>query len=301
MGLLNFSNLFKKRRERKVLVIEGGGMSGIFLTGVLQSFTDQKYFPFKLIVGTSAGALSGCVYAAGQVHVARDAFFSDSLSEHLIQLKNIFNTEKHVLDLDWMIDFFLQGPEPLNVKTLRKACPVIITATHCPYDKPLEKKYFNSRKDDLASVLKATAAMPFVYRGFVEYKNCKLLDGGTLDPIPFYKALEMGYKDEDILVLATKPKGYRQKQESLLVRILIDKYYNDPGHRNIVNELNKHHIKYNMILDDMEHNHPNIEVIYPPEDFDVDRLTTDMKKIIEGFQQGVMAGNKYMNPERYAT
>ena len=44
---------------KKALVIEGGGMRGIFLTGVLQAFTDRGYFPWKLIIGSSAGALTG--------------------------------------------------------------------------------------------------------------------------------------------------------------------------------------------------------------------------------------------------
>ena len=299
MGLFNLGNLFKKRRERKVLVIEGGAMSGVFLTGVLQAFTDQKYFPFKLIVGSSAGALAGCAYTAGQIHIARDAFFSEQLSENLIQLKNIFNTEKHMLNLDWMIDFFLNSPEYLDIKLVRKGCPVIITAVNCKDDHPLETIYFNSKKDDLSVVLKATAAIPFMYRGFVEYKGYKLLDGGTLDPIPFYWPLKMGYRDEDILVLATRPKGYRKKQESLIIRMLIEKYYNDQRYQHLVRELDDFHNKYNFILDDMEYNHPNIEVIYPPEGFDVQRLTTDPRKIIEGFEQGVRAGNMYLHPERY--
>ena len=61
--------------KKKVLVLEGGGMRGIFLTGVLQSFTDRQYFPWDLIIGSSAGALTGTAYAAGQIHLARDAFF----------------------------------------------------------------------------------------------------------------------------------------------------------------------------------------------------------------------------------
>ena len=90
--------------QKKVLVLEGGGMRGIFLTGVLQAFTDRAYFPWKLIIGSSAGALTGTAYAASQIHLARDAFFTELLTGEFIKISNIVRLEKHILNLDWMID-----------------------------------------------------------------------------------------------------------------------------------------------------------------------------------------------------
>ena len=48
---LFIERLSKKYPSKKVLVLEGGGMRGIFLSGVLQAFTDRFYFPWKMIVG----------------------------------------------------------------------------------------------------------------------------------------------------------------------------------------------------------------------------------------------------------
>ncbi|MCL1911608.1 MAG: hypothetical protein FWG13_05335 [Leptospirales bacterium] len=56
--------------------------------------------------------------------------------------------------------------------------------------------------------------------------------------------------------------------------------------------------KYNSILDDLENACKDIEVIYPPPDFPVERLTTESKKLLDGFEQGVSAGNDYMRRER---
>jgi len=55
----NISARLKGYPTRKVLVLEGGGMRGVFLTGVLQAFKDRGYFPFEQIIGSSAGALTG--------------------------------------------------------------------------------------------------------------------------------------------------------------------------------------------------------------------------------------------------
>lgn len=299
--------LFKKDRnkapqadgKKKVLVIEGGGMRGVFLTGVLQAFADHRYFPFELIIGTSAGALTGCAFASGQIYIARDAFMTKLLSGKFIQLSNIMSPEKHVLDLDWMIETIMQGREPIDIKALRKSCPVIMTATHCPQDGYPEKIYLNSMTDDPFIAMKATAAIPIFYRGFVEYKSYSLLDGGVLDPIPYEKALSMGYNDREILVITTRPYGYRKKQDSFWLRSLYDAYYRKPGYRHLAEILQDSYIKYNLLLDDLQNNHKDIEVIYPPADFEVERLTTKPEKIMEGFEQGVLAGNEFLFPERF--
>lgn len=291
--------LESEQSKKKVLVIEGGGMRGIFLAGVLQAFADHRFFPFELIVGTSAGALTGCAFAAGQIHVARDALMTKLLSGRFIQLSNIISTDKHVLDLDWMIDTILKGPEPLNLDALAQTCPVIMTATHCPQNQEPQKIYLSTKNDDVFVALKATAAIPMFYRGFVEYKGYSLLDGGVLNPIPFAKAMEMGYADEDILVVTTRPKGYRKKQDSFWLRTLYEMYYKKPGYKPLVSVLQNSYESYNKLLDDMENNHPTMQVIYPPANFDVERLTTKPEKILEGFEQGVFAGNEFLFPDKF--
>lgn len=285
--------------NRKVLILEGGGMRGVFLTGVLQAFTDHSFFPFDTVIGSSAGALTGCAYAAGQIYLSRDAFFGKLLSGKFIRPANIFNADRHILDLDWMIDTVVKGRDPLDLESLRKACPVIITATDCVDDRPPETVYLNSRTDDIYTALKATAAIPVLYRGFVEYGGHRLLDGGLLDPIPFNRAMDMGYREEDIVVVLTRPKGYRKEAESFWVRSLYEAYYRDTRYRYLVRSLDRRYVRYNRILDDLEKVYRKIQIIYPPEDFEVDRLTRDPKKILEGFEMGVLAGNSFMYPEKY--
>ncbi|TAL39600.1 MAG: patatin family protein [Spirochaetes bacterium] len=281
------------RSRKKVLILEGGGMRGIFLTGVLQAFTDRRFFPWKLIIGSSAGALTGAAYAAGQIHIARDAFFSELLSGKFITLTNILRQNRHVLNLDWMIETIVQGSEPLDRKALGKSCPVLITATDCRPDNVPRTLYLDSRKDDPIIALKATAAIPFLYRGFVEYKNHRFLDGGLLDPIPYLKALEMGFRESEILVVLTRVRGYRKKEESVWIRALYESYYRNREFRFLIEAIENRFIHYNKLLDDLENRFTGIDVLYPPEGFRVDRLTRDPKKILEGFGQGISTGREY--------
>jgi predicted patatin/cPLA2 family phospholipase len=290
-------DFFKKKPafpSKKVLVLEGGGMRGIFLVGVLQAFAERGYFPWKLVIGSSAGALTGAAYIAGQIYLARDAFFTKLLSNKFIHYSNIFKQDKHILDLDWMIDTIINGREKLDIKKMIQACPLLITATVVHEDLPPETIFLDSKKDDPLVALKATAALPYLYRGFVRYKEQLLLDGGLLAPVPFQKALSLGYREEDILVVLTRPKGYRKKEESFWIRTLYEYYYKDPKYTPLVESLLNRHQSYNQILNELENKYKGIEIIYPPGDFEVKRLTRDEKKILAGFEQGIFAAVTYL-------
>jgi len=298
LGLSRYvANRFKGYPSKKVLVLEGGGMRGVFLTGVLQGFTDRGYFPFELIIGSSAGALTGTAYAADQIWLARDAFFTELLTSRFICMRNILRPEKHILNLDWMINHIIMGKDPLNLRRLRlTACPVLMTTTSFSEDAAPETLYLSSRSDSIPEALKATAAIPFFYRGFVRYKDYMLLDGALLDPLPYHKALSMGYREDDILVILTRPRRYRKKQESFWVTALYENFYKDPKYRFLVYCLNERYKMYNRLLDDLENRYPGIDAIYPPEEFAVNRLTRNEEKILRGFEDGVSAARDYLRP-----
>lgn len=289
------ANRFKGYPSKKVLVLEGGGMRGIFLTGLLQAFMDRRYFPFELIIGSSAGALTATAFAADQICLARDAFFTELLSGQFIRMRNILRPEKHILNLDWMVNEIVLGSDPLNLKRLRlAACPVLITATSFSEHEVPKTVYLSTKKDDIPTALKATAAIPFFYRGFVHYKDYMLLDGGLLAPVPYKKALDMGYRPQDILVILTRHRGYRKKRESFWISTLYENYYKDPKYRFLLLSMNERYQMYNRIIDELETCYPGIDIIYPPQDFAVNRLTRSGEKILTGFEQGVAAAKSYL-------
>lgn len=288
-------NRLQGRPRKKALVLEGGGMRGIFLVGVMQAFSDRGYFPWQAIIGTSAGALIGAVSAARQIHLARDAFFSGLLSNQFIRVANLFRPEKHVLNLDWMVNNFTGQEEPLDLRRLRTtSCPVMIVATCFYQHAPLRPIYLDSRFDDVPRALKASAAIPFLYRNFVAYKDEMLMDGSVCDPLPYKKALDMGFREHEILVVTTRPKGYRKMRRSFWVKKLYESYYKEEQYQYLLTALQDHHNRYNRLLDELEQNHPDIDVIYPPEDFRVNRLSRNEEKIMAGFVQGVIAGRDYL-------
>mgnify|MGYP003296374063 CR=1 FL=1 len=53
------------RTEKVGLVLEGGGMRGMYTTGVLDVFLEEKIFA-DAVIGVSAGAVFGCSYMSEQ-------------------------------------------------------------------------------------------------------------------------------------------------------------------------------------------------------------------------------------------
>ncbi|MGM0453062.1 MAG: patatin-like phospholipase family protein [Thermodesulfobacteriota bacterium] len=288
------SSRLKGYPRKKALVLEGGGMRGIFHVGLLQAFLERGYMPWRMIFGTSAGALLGAAYAARQVYLARDAFFSELLNGPFIQMANIFRPEKHIMNLDWLLNTIVQGSDPLDMQRLRTiACPVFMTATRFCQDEHPRAVYFNTKNDNILQALKATAALPFFYREFVPYNDELFLDGGVTDPIPYRKALDMGFDESEILVVLTRPKSYRKVRQSFWVRSLYESYYKDPQYRFLLTAFEQQFSRYNQLLDDLENKY-RIDVIYPPPEFKVNRLTRSEAKILAGFEQGVKAAKTYL-------
>jgi len=71
--------LFAQPKQRVGVVLSGGGASGVAHVGVLKAL-EEKQIPIDYIVGTSAGALVGAMYASGyspseiEQYVLSDAF-----------------------------------------------------------------------------------------------------------------------------------------------------------------------------------------------------------------------------------
>ena len=61
-----------KITEKSGLILEGGGMRGIFTIGVLDNFMDRG-IKFPYIIGVSAGACNGLSYMSNQRGRAKDA------------------------------------------------------------------------------------------------------------------------------------------------------------------------------------------------------------------------------------
>ena len=75
--------------EKSSLILEGGGLRGVFTCGVLDNFMDRGIkFPFT--IGVSAGACNGLSYMSGQKKRAKYSNIDLLDKYHYVGLKYLF-------------------------------------------------------------------------------------------------------------------------------------------------------------------------------------------------------------------
>lgn len=189
---------------RKIaLVCEGGGQRGIFTAGILDTFLKQDFFPFQLMIGTSAGAQNVSAYACGQHGYARDVI------TRLTTSREFFNPMRfirggHLIDLDWLLDTTAQSC-PLDLEQARRRLEgreLLLCACRSDDFRPV---YFRVQQDDWLGAIKASSAVPLFYRRGAVLNGVTYLDGGVRDAIPVREAWQRGA--DLIVVICTTPAG----------------------------------------------------------------------------------------------
>lgn len=204
-------NIKKRREERRkgikskiksALVLQGGGMRGVFGAGVCTALEELGYTEgFDEVYGVSAGALNEAYFLSGQAAYGTTIYYQNINNANFV---NFFRLKKMV-NIDFLIKVITKM-KPLNIqKVLNSSTVFNIILTDISTGKSV---LFSNRSPeiDLLKVLKATAAMPFAYDVPVDIKGVAYLDGGVSCPIPIEEAIRR--ECTDILVVTTRPKEY---------------------------------------------------------------------------------------------
>lgn len=260
------------------LVLEGGGMKGIYTSGVLDFFLD-KGIEFSSVYGVSAGAVNMCSYLSKQRGRGRDVtvdYLDDkgycSMSS-LLRTGDLFNVEMcyHLI------------PESLNPYDYaafdRYRGKAFSVATDIVSGRP---EYFRIRdmKKDIDKI-RASASLPLVSRN-VEIDGGLYLDGGISDSVPLQKSVIDGNRKN--VVVLTKTAGYVRRPSSnlALLRLRYRKY------PKVAELMAQRHIYYARQMEYVERLRRNGQafVIRPQEDMGVKRVERDAKKLRLLYRQG---------------
>lgn len=191
------------------LVLEGGGMRGMYTAGVLDAFMLEG-IEADGVIGVSAGAICGCSFISRQigrtirynVKYAGDKRYASF--ESLRKTGDIFN-------VDFCYD---ELPKRLNVfdydtfKERSKKIPFYVTCTNLETGGAEHIRCTDLWEE--MDYMRASASMPLV-SNIIERDGLKLLDGGTADSIPIKFFESIGY--EKNIVVLTRPDGYVKKQD----------------------------------------------------------------------------------------
>lgn len=176
------------------IIAEGGGQRGIYTAGVLDAFLHVGFNPFTLGIGVSAGAQNLLSYFLDQPGYARRAI------EDLTRAPGFFVPyrwvgDRGIIDLDGYFARSLNDPDYLlpyqRINKVQAQRRLYFVATDMD---SLEPVYLEPDESNVVKYLKASSAVPFLYKPGVSFGGRTLLDGGIADPIPIKRAMGLGAK-----------------------------------------------------------------------------------------------------------
>lgn len=269
------------------LVLEGGGMRGLFSAGVLDALLELKELSVNGIVGVSSGALFGVNYVSKQ-------------KERAVRYNKKYADDKRYMGLhSWITtgnavnkDFaFYELPCKLDIfdnEAFKKAeTDFYVVMTNVESGKP----EYVLIEDAFAQMeyLRATSALPFASK-IIEINGKKYLDGGISDSIPIDFCESLGY--DKIIAVLTRPEGtYKEDKLGFLYKLVYRKY------PNLVNSLLNMATDYEKVLakiKDLE-NKGKIFVVRPPEVLKIGRLEKNRDKIQKVYDTGLNTGLKELD------
>ena len=271
----------------KGLVLEGGGMRGIFTAGVLDFFLENN-IEFSDCFAVSAGACHACSYLSKQhkraynisIDYLKDKNYCSIYS--LLTTGNLFGT-KMVYD---------KIPNEMNLydynEYLKSKTRFFVVITNCNTGKA-EYKLIEDMRNSM-DIIRASSSLPLLSK-IVYIKGEEYLDGGISDSIPIRESIKRG-NPQNVVVL-TQNREYR-KQPNNLMSLLKMKYKKYPE---LINSLENRHVVYNQTLDYIyeEEKKGNIFVIQPQRPLKLGRVEKNKEKLSEVYQKGYMQAKDNFN------
>ena len=264
--------------ENMGLVLEGGGMRGIFTCGVLDYFMDYNiWFPY--VIGVSAGACNGLSYVSRQKGRARRSNI-DILEEYrYVGLKYIFS-QRNIMDFKLLFDDLPNRILPYDYATyFHSSTRFVMVTSNCLTGKAeyMEEKASPRR---LLDICRASSSLPFVCP-VTWVDNIPMLDGGIVDSIPLQRAIHDGYRNN--VVVLTRNHGYRKENKDIRIPPFVYRKY--PKMREA---LSRRCAVYNAQLEMVERmeEEGDILVIRPQKPVVVDRIERDIQKLTDLYEEG---------------
>ena len=268
----------KDKFKHTALVLEGGGMRGVFTSGVLDWMIDHD-ITFPYLVGVSAGSSNALSFASHQRGRGKYIFADLQVERHYLGMRNLWRHHS-IMDMDllyhelpetiWPYDYAAYRTNPMRVESVATDC---LTG---------EAVYLEEKEDAarIIDIVRASSSLPFVCP-IANVDGRPMLDGGIADSIPLQHALDQGY--EHIIVVLTRHKGYRKEEKKVRIPSFI--YARYPKLREAIRTRAERYKKKVDLVEQLERE-GRITVIRPDHPVEVARIETDLNKMNTLYQHG---------------
>lgn len=260
------------------LILEGGGMRGIYTAGVLDFFI-EKNIEVDITIGVSAGSCHASSYLSKQYKRAYNATVDYINDKRYLSFSNLIKTGS-IFGMDFM---FNKIPNELNIydyDTFAKSkSKFVVVATNCETGSPEYFELKDLKKEII--YMQASCSIP-MFANIVEIDNFKLVDGGVSDSVPIEYSLNQGYKKN--IVVLTRDITYKKNKQKFLP-IVNRKYKKYP---NLVKAIENRHLNYNKSLNLVNklEKDGDVLVIRPKKPVNVSQIEKNAKKLTALYEEG---------------
>ncbi len=276
-------------RDKIGLVLEGGGVRGIYTAGVLDVFMENGLF-FDGVIGVSAGAVHGCSYLSGQKGRSLRYYKKYCADPRFMGFKSWLKTGDIV-----GVDFcYHELPDKLDIYDHEafRQCKVPFYVT-CSNVETGEAEYLQiTDMKEQVDYLRASATLPYFSR-IVNINGKKYLDGGCTDSIPVEAFQKLGYS-HNVVVLTREAEYRKAPEQGFLAKLLYRKY---PEY---TKALCDRHLTYNRTVErivEME-KEGSVFVIRPESSLNIGRLEKNPENVQRVYDIGRADALKYMDDLR---
>jgi predicted patatin/cPLA2 family phospholipase len=199
------------------LVIEGGALRGVCSGGGIVALDHLGLRDvFDEVYGTSAGAMNAAYFLAGQTRDGIRIYYEDMNRRAIVNPLRFWR----IVELDRLFQRTVLGNKRLRLDAVLAARAKLFVAT---LDKGTgTSALFDAKslggEQGLLTVLRAATAVPLLYNRPVDVGGRLCMDAGIVNAFPLEDAIAAGCTD--ILVLLTRPRGYRRKTPGAATRWL---------------------------------------------------------------------------------
>lgn len=265
------------------LVLEGGGMRGIYTAGVLDVFMEHG-IRFDGVIGVSAGAIHGCSYLSGQRGRGIRYYKKYCKDPRFMSVRSLIKTG-NIVGVDFCYHELPDILDPYDHEAFL-ACDTEFYAT-CSNLETGKAEYL--RVTDMKGQIdfvRASATLPYVSR-IVDIDGKKYLDGGCTDSVPVDAFINMGF-ERNVLILTRPDSHVREKEHGLMAKIRYRKY------PEFVKALFSHHERYNATKARIAElkKEGSVFVISPAEELNIGRLEGDPEQIQRVYDIGRADGER---------
>jgi predicted patatin/cPLA2 family phospholipase len=210
--------------RKLALVVEGGGLRGVCSGGGAVALEDLRMTDvFDHVYGTSAGAVNASYFVAGQARSGMRIYLQDMNRRDIVNPWRFWK----ILDLDRLFQRAIVG-----MGTTRLDLDAVLAARSKLFIAALEMETATGRLfeaqalgtgEKLLAALRAATAAPLLYHGRLAGEGQRCMDAGVVNAFPVEDAIAAGCTD--ILVMLTRPVGYRRGRAGRALRWLFDRFH----------------------------------------------------------------------------